>query len=149
MQADFDVAIVGSGFAGSLLALVARRLGLSVLLLEKGSHPRFAIGGATSPPAKLPPPRPAPPPSPCPPPPRPLRPPPRKRFASAFRDRRVHVAARKSPPRGARHALCAPPPPAVREVGLLAARAPGDELRPEARLQLLPPHGGTAVRERP
>lgn len=53
MQADFDVAIVGSGFAGSLLALVARRLGLSVLLLEKGSHPRFAIGESTSPLANL------------------------------------------------------------------------------------------------
>jgi FADH2 O2-dependent halogenase len=53
MQTDFDVAIVGSGFAGSLLALVARRLGLSVLLLEKGSHPRFAIGESTSPLANL------------------------------------------------------------------------------------------------
>jgi len=50
---SFDVAIVGSGFAGSLLALVARRLGLSVLLLEKGSHPRFAIGESTSPLANL------------------------------------------------------------------------------------------------
>jgi FADH2 O2-dependent halogenase len=49
----FDVAIVGSGFAGSLLALVARRLGLSVVLLEKGSHPRFAIGESTSPLANL------------------------------------------------------------------------------------------------
>jgi len=46
---SFDVAIVGSGFAGSLLALVARRIGLSVVLLEKGSHPRFAIGESTSP----------------------------------------------------------------------------------------------------
>ena len=53
MPAVFDVAIVGSGFAGSLLALVARRLGLSVLLLEKGSHPRFAIGESTSPLANL------------------------------------------------------------------------------------------------
>jgi tetracycline 7-halogenase / FADH2 O2-dependent halogenase len=49
----FDVAIVGSGFAGSLLALVARRLGRSVVLLEKGSHPRFAIGESTSPLANL------------------------------------------------------------------------------------------------
>ncbi|HEX5856189.1 MAG TPA: FAD-dependent oxidoreductase [Thermoanaerobaculia bacterium] len=53
MKDSFDVAIVGSGFAGSLLALVARRLGLSVLLLEKGSHPRFAIGESTSPLANL------------------------------------------------------------------------------------------------
>jgi FADH2 O2-dependent halogenase len=49
----FDVAIVGSGFAGSLLALVARRAGRSVVLLEKGSHPRFAIGESTSPLANL------------------------------------------------------------------------------------------------
>ena len=53
MRGAFDVAIVGSGFAGSLLALVARRLGLSVVLLEKGSHPRFAIGESTSPLANL------------------------------------------------------------------------------------------------
>jgi FADH2 O2-dependent halogenase len=53
MQAAFDIAIVGSGFAGSLFALVARRLGLSVVLVEKGSHPRFAIGESTSPLANL------------------------------------------------------------------------------------------------
>jgi tetracycline 7-halogenase / FADH2 O2-dependent halogenase len=45
----FDLAILGSGFSGSLLAMVARRLGLSVLLLERGQHPRFAIGESTSP----------------------------------------------------------------------------------------------------
>jgi tetracycline 7-halogenase / FADH2 O2-dependent halogenase len=49
----FDVAIVGSGFAGSLLALVAGRAGRSVVLLEKGSHPRFAIGESSSPLANL------------------------------------------------------------------------------------------------
>jgi len=53
VRGAFDVAIVGSGFAGSLLALVARRLGRSVVLLEKGSHPRFAIGESTSPLANL------------------------------------------------------------------------------------------------
>src|SRR5471030_2455295 len=53
VKESFDVAIVGSGFAGSLLALVARRIGLSVVLLEKGSHPRFAIGESTSPLANL------------------------------------------------------------------------------------------------
>jgi len=46
---SFDLAIVGSGFAGSLLALIARRLGCSVLLLERGRHPRFAIGESASP----------------------------------------------------------------------------------------------------
>jgi tetracycline 7-halogenase / FADH2 O2-dependent halogenase len=44
-----DLAIIGSGFGGALTAMVARRLGLSVLLLERGTHPRFAIGESTSP----------------------------------------------------------------------------------------------------
>jgi tetracycline 7-halogenase / FADH2 O2-dependent halogenase len=49
----FDVAIVGSGFGGSLLAMIARRLGRSVVLLEKGRHPRFAIGESSTPLANL------------------------------------------------------------------------------------------------
>jgi tetracycline 7-halogenase / FADH2 O2-dependent halogenase len=50
---DFDVAIVGSGFAGSLAALALRRLGRSVVLIERGAHPRFAIGESSSPLANL------------------------------------------------------------------------------------------------
>jgi FADH2 O2-dependent halogenase len=53
MDASFDIAIVGSGFAGSLLAMVARRLGRSVVLLERGVHPRFAIGESSTPLANL------------------------------------------------------------------------------------------------
>ena len=53
MPADFDIAIVGSGFSGSLLAMIARRLGHRVLLLEKGKHPRFAIGESSTPLANL------------------------------------------------------------------------------------------------
>ncbi|HKD17139.1 MAG TPA: FAD-dependent oxidoreductase, partial [Thermoanaerobaculia bacterium] len=53
MRPDFDVAVVGSGFAGSLTALIARRLGRSVALLERGAHPRFAIGESSSPLANL------------------------------------------------------------------------------------------------
>jgi len=49
----FDLAVVGAGFGGSLLAAVARRLGLTVVLLEKGSHPRLAIGESSSPLANL------------------------------------------------------------------------------------------------
>lgn len=49
MKTDFDLAIIGSGFGGSLMSMVAERLGLSVVLLERGSHPRFAIGESTSP----------------------------------------------------------------------------------------------------
>ncbi len=46
---DFDLIVVGSGFAGSLLAWIATRLGLSVVLVEKAAHPRFAIGESSSP----------------------------------------------------------------------------------------------------
>jgi FADH2 O2-dependent halogenase len=53
MTSRFDVAIVGSGFAGSLTALILRRLGLSVVLIERGAHPRFAIGESSSPLANL------------------------------------------------------------------------------------------------
>ena len=53
MRAEFDLAVVGSGFAGSLMAMIARRLGRSVVLLEKGRHPRFAIGESSTPLANL------------------------------------------------------------------------------------------------
>jgi FADH2 O2-dependent halogenase len=53
VSADFDLAIVGSGFAGTLLAMIARRLGLSVLMIERGRHPRFAIGESSTPLANL------------------------------------------------------------------------------------------------
>lgn len=46
---DTELAIVGSGFAGSILAMIARRLGYRVMLLERGRHPRFAIGESASP----------------------------------------------------------------------------------------------------
>src|SRR5207302_7470810 len=49
MNVDCDLAILGSGFGGTLLALVARRLGYSVAILERGSHPRFAIGESSTP----------------------------------------------------------------------------------------------------
>jgi FADH2 O2-dependent halogenase len=48
-----EVAIVGSGFAGSLLARVLRTLGYDVVLLERGRHPRFAIGESSTPLANL------------------------------------------------------------------------------------------------
>lgn len=46
---DVDIAIVGSGFSGSLLAMIARQLGRSVALIERGHHPRFAIGESSTP----------------------------------------------------------------------------------------------------
>jgi tetracycline 7-halogenase / FADH2 O2-dependent halogenase len=48
-----EVAIVGSGFAGSLLARVLAVLGYHVVLLERGTHPRFAIGESSTPLANL------------------------------------------------------------------------------------------------
>ncbi len=45
----FDLVIVGSAFGGSLLASIARQLGRSVVLIERGSHPRFAIGESSTP----------------------------------------------------------------------------------------------------
>ena len=47
------VAIVGSGFAGSLLARVLAVQGFAVVLLERGTHPRFAIGESSTPLANL------------------------------------------------------------------------------------------------
>lgn len=45
----FDVAILGSGFAGSLCALILNKMGRSVVLIDKASHPRFAIGESSTP----------------------------------------------------------------------------------------------------
>jgi FADH2 O2-dependent halogenase len=47
------VAIVGSGFAGSILARVLASQGHHVVLIERGTHPRFAIGESTTPLANL------------------------------------------------------------------------------------------------
>jgi FADH2 O2-dependent halogenase len=44
-----DVAIIGSSFAGSLLALCLRRLGIDVVLLDRQRHPRIALGESTTP----------------------------------------------------------------------------------------------------
>ena len=49
MTSDFDIAVIGSGFGGSLLAMIAQRLGYRTALLERGRHPRFAIGESASP----------------------------------------------------------------------------------------------------
>ncbi|MBO0516456.1 NAD(P)/FAD-dependent oxidoreductase [Streptomyces beijiangensis] len=48
-RTTYDVAILGSGMAGSLLAAILARQGTKVLLLDGGSHPRFAIGESTIP----------------------------------------------------------------------------------------------------
>jgi len=46
LSADFDIAIVGSGFAGSLLAMIARRLGkLQKMNLDQTVSARVECGG--------------------------------------------------------------------------------------------------------
>jgi len=52
-RTDADVVIIGAGFSGSLLALALRRRGRSVLIVERGRHPRFAIGESSTPLANL------------------------------------------------------------------------------------------------
>lgn len=44
-----DLVILGSGFGGSLCALIANRIGLSTVLVDRASHPRFAIGESSTP----------------------------------------------------------------------------------------------------
>lgn len=50
---DVDIAIIGAGFGGSLAALLAKQIGRSVILLDRGKHPRFTIGESTTPIANL------------------------------------------------------------------------------------------------
>jgi FADH2 O2-dependent halogenase len=45
----YDVAILGAGIAGSMLAAVLARNGVRVLLVDAGVHPRFAVGESTIP----------------------------------------------------------------------------------------------------
>jgi len=45
----YDVAIVGSGIGGSILAAILARSGKTVALIERGVHPRFAIGESVVP----------------------------------------------------------------------------------------------------
>lgn len=52
-KAHFQIAVIGSGFAGSLTAMMAHRLGFSTALIERGRHPRFAIGESSTPLANL------------------------------------------------------------------------------------------------
>jgi tetracycline 7-halogenase / FADH2 O2-dependent halogenase len=50
---DTDVAVIGSGFAGSLVSLALTRRGRRVAMIERGRHPRFAIGESSTPLANL------------------------------------------------------------------------------------------------
>lgn len=45
----YDIVIAGSGFTGSITALALHHCGFTVCLIEKGKHPRFAIGESSTP----------------------------------------------------------------------------------------------------
>jgi FADH2 O2-dependent halogenase len=49
LKERFDIAVIGSGFAGSLMAMIAQQLGLQAILLERGRHPRVVIGESSTP----------------------------------------------------------------------------------------------------
>lgn len=49
MTERVDAAIIGSGFAGSILAWVLVKRGLRVALIDSSTHPRFAIGESSTP----------------------------------------------------------------------------------------------------
>jgi tetracycline 7-halogenase / FADH2 O2-dependent halogenase len=53
MAQHFQIIVVGSGFSGSLMAMIAHQLGFSTALLERGRHPRFVIGESSTPLANL------------------------------------------------------------------------------------------------
>ena len=52
-EVDADIAILGSGFAGSLTTLIVDRIGLTPVLIDRATHPRFAIGESSTPIANL------------------------------------------------------------------------------------------------
>ena len=45
----FDVAVLGSGISGAVLALILASQGVKVVMIESGVHPRFAVGESTIP----------------------------------------------------------------------------------------------------
>jgi tetracycline 7-halogenase / FADH2 O2-dependent halogenase len=50
---DFDFVVIGSGFAGSLIATILQTQGRRVAIVDRSSHPRFAIGESSTPAASL------------------------------------------------------------------------------------------------
>jgi FADH2 O2-dependent halogenase len=53
IETNADVLIIGAGFGGSLTALLLERIGLKPVLVDRGRHPRFAIGESSTPLANL------------------------------------------------------------------------------------------------
>ena len=50
---SYQFVVLGSGFGGAIMSMVLRRLGKTVLMVEQGKHPRFAIGESSTPFANL------------------------------------------------------------------------------------------------
>ena len=50
---NVDVAVIGAGFSGSLFAQLLQKIGLSCVLIDRGTHPRFAIGESSTPIANM------------------------------------------------------------------------------------------------
>lgn len=53
MRIDGDIAVIGSGFGGTLTALILQKLDLRPVLIDRASHPRFIIGESSTPIADL------------------------------------------------------------------------------------------------
>ncbi len=53
IQFDVDLAVIGSGFGGGLMAMIGQRLGLRTVLIDRASHPRFTIGESSTPIANM------------------------------------------------------------------------------------------------
>lgn len=49
MKQNVDVAILGSSFAGSILGWILAKAGLTVAIIDRAKHPRFAIGESSTP----------------------------------------------------------------------------------------------------
>lgn len=49
IESSVDIAVLGSGFGGSLMSLIPQRIGRSVVLVDRAAHPRFAIGESSTP----------------------------------------------------------------------------------------------------
>ncbi|MGA2594980.1 MAG: FAD-dependent monooxygenase, partial [Bryobacteraceae bacterium] len=47
MNEQFDVAILGAGFEGSMLGIILACNGAKVVIVDAGTHPRFALGEST------------------------------------------------------------------------------------------------------
>ena len=52
-DSDFDFVVIGSGFAGSLIATILQTQGRRVAIVDRSRHPRFAIGESSTPAASL------------------------------------------------------------------------------------------------